>query len=155
MIIRITSGTGTGPTELAAFDAALLDAGVANYNLIPLSSVIPTGSEIQEGKYSTPESEYGYKLFVVLSQQETSIPGHEAWAGVGWTQDDSGKGLFVEHHGSSEGQVKEAVSTSLLSMKASRNDYAGCAIHEKLAGIKCVDQPVSAVAIAVYESQGW
>jgi hypothetical protein len=43
MIIRVTSGTGTGPTELAAFDAALLDAGVANYNLIPLShSWIPS-----------------------------------------------------------------------------------------------------------------
>jgi arginine decarboxylase len=39
--IIITTGTAQGPTALAAFDAALLGAGVANYNLIPLSSVIP------------------------------------------------------------------------------------------------------------------
>ena len=44
MKIIVTSGTGEGPTSLAAFDAALLDAGVANYNLICLSSIIPPGS---------------------------------------------------------------------------------------------------------------
>ena len=41
MKIRLSSGRGEGPTPLAAFDAALLDAGVSNYNLLPLSSVIP------------------------------------------------------------------------------------------------------------------
>lgn len=39
--ICLSSGTGEGPTPLAAFDAALPDAGVANYNLLCLSSVIP------------------------------------------------------------------------------------------------------------------
>ena len=41
--IVLSTGLGVGPTALAAFDAALLDAGVANYNLICLSSVIPPG----------------------------------------------------------------------------------------------------------------
>ena len=36
--ISITSGLGQGPTTLAAFDAALRDAGIANFNLIRLSS---------------------------------------------------------------------------------------------------------------------
>lgn len=39
MHIYVTTGTGEGPTPLAAFDAALINAGVANYNLICLSSV--------------------------------------------------------------------------------------------------------------------
>jgi arginine decarboxylase len=47
LIIQVTTGTGEGPTPLAAFDAALLDAGVANYNLICLSSVIPEASVIR------------------------------------------------------------------------------------------------------------
>jgi arginine decarboxylase len=46
--IQVTTGTGEGPTPLAAFDAALLDAGVANYNLILLSSVIPAGASSAE-----------------------------------------------------------------------------------------------------------
>jgi arginine decarboxylase len=41
MQIHVSSGRGEGPTPLAAFDAALRDAGVSNYNLIALSSVIP------------------------------------------------------------------------------------------------------------------
>ena len=39
--IRIVWGTGTGPTALAAYDAALADAGVENYNLVTVSSVVP------------------------------------------------------------------------------------------------------------------
>ena len=41
--LLVTSGTGEAATEPAAFDGALLDAGIANYNLIRLSSVIPAG----------------------------------------------------------------------------------------------------------------
>ena len=44
MQIHLASGVGSGPTELAAFDAALAAAGVANYNLLYLSSVIPPAS---------------------------------------------------------------------------------------------------------------
>ena len=43
------TATGTGRTLLAAFDDALLAAGVANFNLITLSSVIPPGSSIRVG----------------------------------------------------------------------------------------------------------
>jgi len=153
--IYVTTGIGTGPTELAAFDTALLDAGVANYNLIPLSSVIPTGSVLKRKKYVTPDNEYGYRLYVVLSQQEVSKPGEEAWAAVGWTQDDSGKGLFVEHHGFCQDEVKAAVYDSLKTMMANRNDYKNCPIYYEMAGIRCVDKPVSAVAIAAYQSQKW
>jgi pyruvoyl-dependent arginine decarboxylase (PvlArgDC) len=39
--IRLCTGTGEGPMPLAAIDAALVAAGVADHNLIRLSSVIP------------------------------------------------------------------------------------------------------------------
>ena len=155
MKIYITTGTGTGPTSLAAFDAALLDAGVANYNLLPLSSVIPPGSEIRCGRFAGPEAEYGYRLYVVIAYHQTTLPGQEAWAGLGWTQDPhDGKGLFVEHHDFSEIEVRRAIQASLESMIARRN-YPYGPIHSKVAGIKCVDRPVCAVSIAVYHSQGW
>ncbi|MFC6727007.1 pyruvoyl-dependent arginine decarboxylase, partial [Halobium palmae] len=39
--IRVVAGVGTAPTEMASYDAALADAGIHNYNLVPVSSVVP------------------------------------------------------------------------------------------------------------------
>lgn len=63
--ISITTCIGECPTLLAAFDSALLDAGVANYNLLPLSSVIPTGSSIQRCRYISPKERYGDQRYCV------------------------------------------------------------------------------------------
>ena len=38
---RLSSGTGTSPHELVAFDNALLSAGISNYNLLKVSSILP------------------------------------------------------------------------------------------------------------------
>jgi pyruvoyl-dependent arginine decarboxylase len=48
MEIPIVAGFGRGETGLSAFDAALGDSGVLNYNLIRLSSVIPPCSTVVE-----------------------------------------------------------------------------------------------------------
>ncbi len=44
----VTSGCGEGITPLNAFDAALLNAGIGNLNLIRLSSVLPPGMSIND-----------------------------------------------------------------------------------------------------------
>ncbi len=62
--IVLARGIGRGPTELAAFDAALRDAGIANYNLLGLSSVIPPGSTIEHGRWVTPPEHWGQRLYV-------------------------------------------------------------------------------------------
>ena len=107
---------GEGPTKLAAFDAALCDAGVANFNLIYLSSVIPPHSDIQvsvDGSVRV-EGEWGDRLYVVMAEQRTDVMGEEAWAGVGWVQQEhDGRGLFVEHHGFSELKVRGDIKASL------------------------------------------
>jgi hypothetical protein len=61
--IAIARGLGQGPTLLAAFDTTLLDAGVANYNLICLSSVIPPGSTIERRRWTTPPQHWGQRLY--------------------------------------------------------------------------------------------
>ena len=155
MKITITTGTGSGPTALAAFDAALLQSGVGNYNLIPLSSVIPPSSELQQGCYIAPVSEFGHRLYVVISSQQATEPGAEAWAGLGWVQDTSGKGLFVEHHGLNEAGVSQDIHRSLSAMVANRSHDQYGSICSRLVGITCEKQPVCAVVIAVYENQGW
>src|SRR5438445_8079689 len=103
MQIHIGAGVGVGPTALSAFDAALNDAGIANYNLLKLSSIIPPKSEIivHEDKivHDVPGG-WGDRLYVVMAEIRIDKPNEEAWAGIGWVQDPvTGKGLFAEHDG--------------------------------------------------------
>jgi len=44
--IVLISGVGIGSTKLNAFDNALLNAGIGNFNLLQVSSIIPPKAEI-------------------------------------------------------------------------------------------------------------
>jgi arginine decarboxylase len=57
--IILTSGIGTGSTKLNAFDNALLNAGIGNFNLIQASSIIPPKAEI---------------IYLVKSKQKELLP---------------------------------------------------------------------------------
>jgi arginine decarboxylase len=153
--IHLSTGRGEGPTPLAAFDAALRDAGVANYNLICLSSVIPPNSEIVRTRFDPPGDEYGHQLYVVMARMDEQIPGRIAWAGLGWTQDcGDGRGLFVELHGSDRADVERRIHATLESMMPARS-YAYGPIQSEIVGVECHNQPVCALVIAVYKSRGW
>jgi arginine decarboxylase len=155
MKIIITTGVAEGPTSVAAFDAALRQAGVENYNLISLSSIIPPDSTIERGAFVTPFNEYGHRLYVVMARCDADVIGTEAWAGVGWTQEpEDGRGLFVELHAPSKQAVEEAIEASLVSMMESRGHQYN-PIQSAITGIECRGDPVCAVVIAVYQSQGW
>lgn len=154
MHIHVTSGTGTGPTALAAFDAAALLASGINHNMIYLSSFIPPGAVIEQTKYVVPQEEWGQRVYVVMAREDAHERGQEAWAGLGWVQDKSGRGMFVEHHGRSKKIVHDAIHTTLDFMIKSRNIEFG-PIQYELAGIKCEKQPVCAITMAVYEIERW
>lgn len=158
MNIHVASGTGSGPTKLSAFDAALNDAGVANYNLLLLSSVIPPQSEINvhEGaiKVALPGN-WGDRLYVVMAEQRSALPGEQAWAGIGWVQDsETGKGLFVEHEGFSEYEVRTDITQSLRALMKTRGINFG-KINMKVTGVVCKDEPVCAMVVAAYQSTNW
>ena len=155
MKIYLTTGKGEGPTPLAAFDAALRDAGVANYNLICLSSVIPPHSEIVPTKFAPPGDEYGHRLYVVMARHDTQQRGETAWAALGWTQDvGDGRGLFVELHGSDKADVEQRLEATLAAMIAAR-PYAYGPIQKEVVGVPCDGCPVCALVVAVYHSEGW
>ena len=72
--IPILASTGSGPTALAAFDAALLGAGIANYNLIRLSSVIPPSTVIDatDGAPWRERGHWGDRLYCVYARQDAT-----------------------------------------------------------------------------------
>jgi arginine decarboxylase len=156
--IHIGSGLGTGPTKLAAFDSALNDAGIANYNLLILSSVIPPNSNIIEHDGAATDKlpgAWGDRLYLVQAEMRIDTPGIEAWAGIGWVQDaETGRGLFVEHEGLSEAAVRGDIEKSLKALMATRNVDFG-AIHMKVAGQTCTDLPVCAMVVAAYQVSDW
>ena len=99
LVIRVSRGTGSGPTRLAAFDRALQDAGLADYNLIRLSSVIPPNTVVREvSSFDDTAGTHGDAAYCVYADAYASTPGEEAWAGVAWADhhDNTGAGLFVE-----------------------------------------------------------
>jgi arginine decarboxylase len=153
--ITLASGLGRGPTPLAAFDAALLDAGVANYNLLCLSSVIPPGSTIVRGRWNTPAQDWGRRLYCVLSQAREDRPGHEVHAGIGWVHDaGEGHGLFVELHDDDRERLDHDLRATLASMQRQRGVALG-EVHTQIASARCADEPVCALVIAVYASAPW
>lgn len=156
MKIKISEGTGIGPTQLSAFDQALVHAGVANFNLIYLSSVLPPESQVVAAKDGeVPAGNWGDRLYVVMAQQRTSIRNEEAWAGIGWIQDKkTGQGLLVEHEGHSEAEVTGNIHASLSALARNRHTEFG-PIHMKVTGTRCIDLPVCALVVAVFESTPW
>ena len=46
--IYICAGVGRGDTLLTAFDQALRNAGVGDYNLLKVSSIVPPGARVSE-----------------------------------------------------------------------------------------------------------
>ena len=154
MNIQVSRGIGEGPTPLAAFDAALRAAGVGDYNLLVLSSVIPPGSKIVVGRHEPRADEYGNLLYVVMARAEAAVSGASAWAGLGWAQGEDGCGLFVEEHGNSEHEVRAAIRATLGAMIEARGAAFG-PINEEISGAVCCDAPACAVVTAVFCSAPW
>ncbi|MGI8457691.1 MAG: pyruvoyl-dependent arginine decarboxylase [Propionibacteriaceae bacterium] len=157
LTIRVSRGAAEGRTRLSAFDAALRIAGVADFNLIRLSSVIPPASDVLE--VTGPDQlrgAHGDALYCVYAAGYASTPHSEAWAGVAWSrrQDDSGAGLFVEHDGMSEADVRHELATSLEDLSMTR-DLAFEPAGQMLTSIRCTEKPVCALVIATFAAHGW
>ena len=157
MQIIVTRGQGTGGTTLSAFDAALADAGIANLNLLTLSSVIPSGALVRcgsrdEALAAHPHTGWGDRLYCVLAESRTAEPGSEAWAGIGWWQHRDGRGVFVEHHGHDERAVTDALATSLRECVERRGYRLEQGCHQvAINGVRCSERPVCALVAATYE----
>jgi arginine decarboxylase len=112
--IRVAWGSATGPTAMSSFDAALADAGVHNYNLVTLSSVIPAEAHVERVGTAPDLGPAGNVLYAVVGR-ETLVPGvdSDAAAGLGWVRSESGRGLFYEASGIDPNAVERAVESGL------------------------------------------
>jgi arginine decarboxylase len=166
MKIQVVSSTGTGKTLLSSFDKALHNAGVLNYNLITLSSVIPPNCQIEIiDAYHTPEEEWGHKLYVVKAEERSDQPGQSIACGVGWYMYEGEKGVFVEHElvgkagqtaAEVEADVKELIVNSLSDLCLHRGQpFDPAKVGTHLSSATAGEEPTTVLTLAIYQSQGW
>ncbi len=163
MNIHLVSSVGRASRLISAFDKALQNAGVYNYNLLILSSVIPPGSKVIHVKsYNTPQKEYGYKLYCVRAEMRSEKKGQVIGAAMGYYQLPDGRGIFVEHErtGKSEEEVeillRNDVKHSVTDLCKSRNfPVKPSDIKWKTSVAIVGDLPTCVLVLGVYQSEGW
>ncbi len=100
--IRVVWGSASAPTEMASYDAALAEAGVENYNLVSVSSVVPADTAVEAVGTAPDLGPAGERLTVVEARATTVGPGQVS-AALAWSQSvDDGPGLFYETSGETD-----------------------------------------------------
>jgi arginine decarboxylase len=158
LTIQVVSGIGFGPTKLAAFDAALRQGGIANFNLVYMSSIIPSGSTVvvADGDGPAGVGGWGDRLYAVMAELRIDTAYEEAVAGLGWAQSqETGQGLFVEHTGHTEREVERDILATLDALCTARPDTDFGPPHLVMRRTVCAGEPTCALVAAVFEADAW
>lgn len=90
----LVAGKGEASTQLNAFDAALLQAGIGDTNLIRMSSILPPAC-VEIDSYDFPKGSFVPLAYGEISSSEPGTVISAAVA-VGIPEDESESGLIME-----------------------------------------------------------
>ncbi|MBN1941127.1 MAG: arginine decarboxylase, pyruvoyl-dependent [Candidatus Diapherotrites archaeon] len=98
--VFFTNGVGVHKEKLASFEMALRDAGIAQFNLVNVSSIMPPACKIVTKKKGLQELQAGEIVHCVMSRNDTCEPNRLLAAAVGAAvpADKSQHGYISEHH---------------------------------------------------------
>ncbi|VVC00578.1 Pyruvoyl-dependent arginine decarboxylase [uncultured archaeon] len=98
--VFFTKGVGTHKDKLTSFELALRDAGIAKFNLVTVSSILPPFCEIVPKTKGLPMLNDGEVVFVVLSRNESNEHNRLISASVGAAvpADRAQYGYLSEYH---------------------------------------------------------
>ncbi len=151
MTIELVWGTGEGATQLSAFDASLADAGIHNYNLVTLSSVIPEGRVVELSGTHERQWDVGELVAVVLAENESTVTGETIAAGLGWITAEEG-GIFYEATAESSKNVESLLKRGLKSAQTDRENWHWNSGIETKIVEHTVEQNGAAIVSAIYRS---
>ena len=97
--VFFTRGCGVHKDKLVSFEMALRDAGLAPYNLVTVSSIMPPDAEIISREEGLPHLSPGEIVYCVMARAQTNIPGQRIAASVGLA--------VPEIHGKQHGYLSE------------------------------------------------
>lgn len=140
----VRCGVGTGPHPLNAFDAALVDSGVGDFNLIKVSSILPPAAIRGE----TIPLIAGSRLPIAYGAETTTKRGRRVSAaiGIGVPEDGSTNGVIMEFHGFvPENEARDIITEMTQeAMRVRNKKYKEIIVG--VAEIVCKDRPVCAFA---------
>ena len=102
--VFFTKGRGIHKDYLTSFELALRDAGIADLNLVSVSSILPPHckivSRLEERKHLQP----GQIVFIIMARSATNEPNRLIAASIGLATpvDGSQHGYLSEHHSTGE-----------------------------------------------------
>lgn len=98
--IFLTKGVGRHREKLASFELALRDAGIAQFNLVRVSSIFPPGCKVIGRSQGLNKLDSGQIVFCVLAECATNEPHRliSASIGVAIPRDPEMHGYLSEHH---------------------------------------------------------
>lgn len=104
----LTRGVGRHREKLASFELALRDAGIAEYNLVRVSSIFPPECKLISRKEAMVKLSPGQVLYAVIAESATNEPNRliAASIGVAIPRDRSRYGYLSEHHSYGETDQK-------------------------------------------------
>ncbi len=99
--VFFTKGVGKHRQNLQSFEAALREAGIAQFNLVKVSSIFPPGCAIIRRRSGLAKMNPGQIAFCVLAEARTNEPNRLVSAGIGLAVPAKGDrfGYISEHHG--------------------------------------------------------
>jgi len=117
----LTKGVGVHKDQLSSFEAALRDAGLAPYNLVSVSSILPPGCKKITWQKGLNLLKPGEIVFLVLARNGTNEPNRLIAASIGCAIPANNKkhGYLSEHHPHGEtrekaGDYAEDLAASML-----------------------------------------
>ena len=118
-----TKGVGTHREKLSSFELALRDAGIAPYNLVSVSSILPPGCKKVSRIRGPGLLKPGEIVFSVMARNETNEPNRLIGAAIGCAvpKGNQKHGYLSEHHcfGETEEKAGEYAEDLAASMLAS------------------------------------
>ncbi|MBU0639063.1 MAG: arginine decarboxylase, pyruvoyl-dependent [Planctomycetes bacterium] len=96
-----TRGVGKHRNNLQSFEVALRDAGIAECNLVKVSSIFPPGCKIVSRRWGLARVVPGQITYCVMAEVRTNEPNRLVSAGLGLAIPAKGEhyGYISEHHG--------------------------------------------------------
>ena len=119
--IYLTKGVGKHREKLSSFEMALRSAGIAQFNLVRVSSIFPPHCKLISSQEGQKLLRSGQVLHVVMSENATNEPHRlvAASVGVAIPKDRNQYGYLSEHHSYGEteeqaGEYSEDLAASML-----------------------------------------
>ena len=162
----LTRGIGVHREKLTSFELALRDAGIAEFNLVRVSSIFPPHCQIVSKPEGMQLLQAGEIVFTVLAEMASNEPGRRIAASIGVARpaDRDKYGYLSEHHtyGQTEqeaGDYAEDLAATMLATTLgipfdAEKDY-NARKEEYMMGGEIVDTTSITVAVPAEPSGVW